>query len=458
MTSPVADRQTTKYSEPELSGATTTVNSLLLPLAIQASKPSPNSATIPPGWSQTAMTPIPQEIMDRIIDEVDALDAETSPRMRRASESSLISCSLAASMFLEPSQRRLFQSLHLPPGSKKLQKVTESPHLGRYVRDLNVSVDDAGAKSDPDLLASVLRLLVGVQRLIIFISSSWCNSNFTANYRDALISLLSLPSLRSVTFYCTGVPSSLILHALACCKEVGLHMILEGPVELSTAKDDDRLAFNSNVPPNALLARLVLDYIPEESPELHNLFLGQDIKSSLEKLRYLEINAGKSSLGGFESLVLKYAHSLHHLAFNFFINLNREAANAPPFELPSIPTLRFLTFKTDSEMKQIQLPNSLMSTISSLPTCMPQLEVLTFEFEGKGEGRARTKHRADADKALKSLPHLRQAQFIVVAQAFNGNLEHSVRQQLPLSSAANLIIFSYIDYPKPQFCPDFSAA
>ncbi|KAJ6457395.1 hypothetical protein C8R47DRAFT_1164211 [Mycena vitilis] len=403
---------------------------------------------------------IPPELIDKIVDEVDALDAETSGSRRIRRICGLKSCSLTASMFLEPSQRRLFRKFHLPPGSvKKADLLIRSPHLGRYVRDLNLSVDPDYDNFDPDLLASVLRLLVGVQRLMIFITSSWCDSNSTPNFRDSIILLLSLRSLRCVAFHCTGVPSSLVLHAISSCKEVGLHMIFDAPPEQSTTvQDDHRFAFNSNEPPHEpKLTRLVLKYIPQNCPTLHTLVM-RSKGIELGKLRYLEVYAQESSIGGFEALVLKFAHSLHHLALNFPISLIREDANAPPFELPSIPTLRFLTFKTGSDTRRIQLPESLISSISSLPTYMPQLEVLTFEFEGHGEGRPRTKHRADADKALKSLPHLRHAHFILEAQRFNGDLERSVRQHLPLSSAANLIKFSYIDYPKSQFCADFSAA
>jgi hypothetical protein len=93
-------------------------------------------------------------------------------------------------------------------------------------------------------------------------------------------------------------------------------------------------------------------------------------------------------------------------------------------------------------MTEITVPISLISTITTLPTCTPKLEVLTFHFGGDWEGRRRVTVQTEADEALTSLPHLCEAHFIVDADISQGSLARRVREQLPLSSAADLLHFS----------------
>ncbi|KAJ7910384.1 hypothetical protein B0H13DRAFT_2329374 [Mycena leptocephala] len=106
-----------------------------------------------------------------------------------------------------------------------------------------------------------------------------------------------------------------------------------------------------------------------------------------------------------------------------------------------MPTPRCLTFK--ASMTETTVPISLMSTITTLPTCTPKLEVLTFQFDGNWEGRRRVTVQTDADEALTSLPHLCEAHFIVEADFSQGSLTRRVRDsdQLPLSRAASLLRF-----------------
>ncbi|KAJ7457439.1 hypothetical protein FB451DRAFT_1274896 [Mycena latifolia] len=396
------------------------------------------------------MIPLAPEIIETILDEVEALGDGSEWRAKEESKKTLKACSLVAPIFLAPSQRLLFRSLTLgatsyvvgfPP--KAVEAVAhgfaDSPHLASYVRDFCVHLGDDLNSSH---LTSLFRLLCRVERLKIShhgADKEWY-SHLSPDFRDAFYTLLSLPSLRCLELRCLGLPSSLIVHALASYKEVVL-----APRDIFLKEDhpavDDGIPLKrlARTPP---LTHLVLDYYPDKSTILHALMLSKDVGASLECLRSLKLTVPqRGSLGGLEKIALRCANSLHHLKLDFGISLNHEDSNAPTLALPTLPNLRSLTFK--STMTEGQVPDSIMSVFASLPRCTPRLEVLTFDVSADWEIPFKSGRSAAADKALKSLPRLQLAHFIVEADGVDGSLARSVRKLFPLCNTADLLGFSY---------------
>ncbi|KAJ7893046.1 hypothetical protein B0H13DRAFT_2339872 [Mycena leptocephala] len=163
----------------------------------------------------------------------------------------------------------------------------------------------------------------------------------------------------------------------------------------------------------------------------------------------------RGSLGGLENIIVNYS-SIQHLVLDFssvfplisgygmltsptYLRTLMQTKFRCRSPIPHMPTPRCLTFK--ASMTETTVPISLMSTITTLPTCTPKLEVLTFQFDGNWEGRRRVTVQTDADEALTSLPHLCEAHFIVEADFSQGSLTRRIREQLPLSRAAGLLRF-----------------
>ncbi|KAJ7938009.1 hypothetical protein B0H13DRAFT_2302097 [Mycena leptocephala] len=97
-------------------------------------------------------------------------------------------------------------------GAESWQVLTDSPHLASYVRDFHLDI--------------------GVNRLVIVCYHHYKWEEFPVSFRTALVSLLSLPSLRCIAltrYY--GVPSSLIRHALVSYKEVSFDWVTIGSDE-----------------------------------------------------------------------------------------------------------------------------------------------------------------------------------------------------------------------------------
>ncbi|KAJ7140608.1 hypothetical protein C8R44DRAFT_236443 [Mycena epipterygia] len=241
------------------------------------------------------MVPLAQELINEIIDQLDASKGKDDLR----------ACSLVASMFREPSQRRLFRSLSLGGSSSLKAKPVEelarvfskSPHLPSYVRNLTMFL--GSEPSVIDALASIIRRFIRVERLLISGDSTWY-SHASSVGRLALFSLLSLPFLRSLALNCTGVPRCLIIHALSTYEEVVLNPfdLLGGEEEFFFVEDGIEWKSHNATP---TLERLALDYYPSHSSTLHSIIIGGDIGKILEKLQFLNIKiASRWSLGAFE--------------------------------------------------------------------------------------------------------------------------------------------------------------
>lgn len=144
---------------------------------------------------------LPQELVDAILEEL----------VGPAAHKSLKACSMVSRSFVLPSQRRLFRFLTLNSKTVGIasSRFTERPHLASYVRDLHVDMH-LNTKLHQHSLLTTFRLLNKVQRMAISSYSwqTWAWDSLPDEFRDAFVSLLTLPSLRCFAMTrCRGAPS-----------------------------------------------------------------------------------------------------------------------------------------------------------------------------------------------------------------------------------------------------------
>ncbi|KAJ7478291.1 hypothetical protein FB451DRAFT_1557011 [Mycena latifolia] len=379
------------------------------------------------------MVALVQDLIDTIIDEL-AVKQWFEPK----DYATLTACSLAARALVAPSQRHLFRSLTL--SDKKLDEkewrvLTDSPHLASYVRDL--FIDNGFGATSPiyaPLASELLPLLGGVNRLA-FRSGRWSGDEGPDSFHATALPLFSLPSLRCVgLMFCDGVPASFIRHALVSYEEVSLNYV-------SILPDDevfrcDELARHALPSVTSLDHLAISAYSREGADTCRDLLLGNGIASSWEHVRHLELSLPlNGSLGAFEHIPLKCSNIQHlTIAFN--------KRHDDPITLPTLPQLRVLTLK--AEVRKLRVPWSVFTSIASLPTCMPAVEILNFDIRAEFEEPRDHYHRPEVDEALRSLPALKKVHFRVACSR-QDHFEPCTRRKLPLANDANLLKFSVID-------------
>lgn len=250
---------------------------------------------------------LPQELVDAILEEL------AGP----AAHKSLKACSTVSRSFVLPSQRRLFRFLTLNSKTVGIasSRFTERPHLASYVRDLHVDMH-LNTKLHQHSLLTTFRLLNKVQRMAISSYSwqTWAWDSFPDEFRDAFVSLLTLPSLRCFAITrCRGVPLALIRHALASYKEVGL---LVAGIDVNEKID---LFPGPTSADGKSLTHLLLNYAPSQNPEFHARMIAEGITAPSTCLDHLELAVPvQGSLGGLEKIALNHSSSLQHLVINFW--------------------------------------------------------------------------------------------------------------------------------------------
>ncbi|KAJ7478298.1 hypothetical protein FB451DRAFT_1241756 [Mycena latifolia] len=361
------------------------------------------------------MVALPQELIDTIVDEVaisgSSADSPASP--------SLKACSLAARIFVAPSQRHLFRSFTLTDATvvQVSRRLTDSPRLASYIREFTM---DLWFKTDYNGgLVSLFPLLTGVERLAISHPAiDWQWDRLHSDFRAALVSLFSVPTIRCVTLDgCGGVPSFIIRHILLSCKEVSLSDVyLWSEHELSQSADDP---VRQSLPSTAPLDSLILSSRSEKSPTLHSLVLGDEVAHRVNHLRHLELHAPISgSLQGLDMIALKFSRSIQHLA-------------------PAIKVVPVL------------------SALARLPRCMPHIETITVVLGAHIPIRLASPQTLEVDKALQKLPRLRQVHFSLPpppSYEFPLHSKNWLHAQFPMTNGAGLLTISERD-AHPKQCP-----
>ncbi|KAF7354270.1 hypothetical protein MVEN_01115000 [Mycena venus] len=374
----------------------------------------------------STMPVLPQELIDAILAEL------AGPAAHRT----LKACSLVARSFVTASQRGLFRFLTLTSKTVGIvsTRFSDRPHLALYVRDLHVDIH-MNTKLYQTPLLKTFQLLKKVQRLAIS-SYSWQTwdswASFSDEFRETFLSLLKLPSLRCFALTrCRGVPIGLIRHALTSYKEVGLLVTgidVHQEIELPSSAPGEN---------GKSLTHLLLNYAPAQNAAFHSLMVGDEITASLTHLRHLELAVPvQGSLGGLEVIASKYSSSLQHLVINFWQRHDH------PINLPSLPSLEILTLK--ASVGRLRIPVAILSTMISLPSCTPHLEILNIivDAEYDGSGKVVDQYNVcEVETALENLPRLREVNWGIFSDDVVA-FEERVQRVLPCASAAGLFSFS----------------
>ncbi|KAJ7917946.1 hypothetical protein B0H13DRAFT_2321880 [Mycena leptocephala] len=330
-------------------------------------------------------------------------------------KASLKSCSLVSHRFLAPSQRFLFRSffLHNSNAIMLCAFLKDSKHLASYVRDLQVDLDFV-RQDIQAVAATLLRFFSNVKRASLSVGH-WLADSFPRTSHLAIIDFLSLHSLQSILFLGRAngsLPSSVLLHALSFRTAVALQHIL---VHQDNHFMPSPVVHQERSPLSHLVLALQPGMIP---PHLRVARFSPPINFSLH---------------GLENVALRCSETLQHLD----IDLNDESA----INLPALPDLRFLTLR--ASVRKAHVPGTLMYALATLPTCMPQVEVITVVIHANEHRETNFIASPDADAALTSLQRLRAAQFILASQTSNAVLHFRVcvEMRLPLARESRLLSF-----------------
>ena len=153
---------------------------------------------------------LPLELIEQIIDKV-ARPLDYDPfRYQRPDFPSLKICALVCHSFLDLCRKHIFGSVSLSksPSSDDLNHLlSNSPHLAVYIRELGYFVNQKEFDRERlPWLSSMFKKLVKLQKLIIGHRNSQRRTrvDWTSSFmRKALLPLLHLPTLTSITFLAT---------------------------------------------------------------------------------------------------------------------------------------------------------------------------------------------------------------------------------------------------------------
>lgn len=157
-------------------------------------------------------TPTPQDVIDTVIGNISANNAET-----------LKNCSLASRSFLAPSQKQLFSIIYITKGRTICQRLYRliacSPHIATYIRELHIILFSDpphfrgtkkwvyGEQTFPPLLRTLSPWLRSFSLAVKYDSVSW--DRFSSDLKSALLDLCTssnLISFRLVSICATQFP------------------------------------------------------------------------------------------------------------------------------------------------------------------------------------------------------------------------------------------------------------
>ncbi|KAJ6474985.1 hypothetical protein C8R45DRAFT_1217312 [Mycena sanguinolenta] len=289
----------------------------------------------------TTMRSMPQELIDAIVKLV-------------PDKNTLLACALTDPSFVDVSQRRIFHwmSIQNPAEYERLAGIlSQSPHLGRYVRRLALQIHDIPAGSAA--LALILSTTNRVERLVIQGRSRFAEKNeLTSN--PSLIAFLSLETLLCVGLVRLGaVPSSIVTTVLQSCEEVCLSQI-----DIVRDGEGDKFA---NTPSRSIRHLYILD---RTAATVSFLALPRQL-DNLASLTHLSIlRCDVSSSRHRHDLLAACARTLEIL----------EIALDGPFALPALPSLRHLELCTSADITMT--PAALPSSVSVALRATPHLKKL----------------------------------------------------------------------------------
>ncbi|KAJ7623024.1 hypothetical protein DFH06DRAFT_758923 [Mycena polygramma] len=390
------------------------------------------------------MDRLAQELVDAVVEEV-----------RLQSPATLFALSCVARRFRVPSQRRIFRTLRLR--LRNLWDVSDSPLLLQYVRDLRIHLDFVDTNVHHPL-AKAFRLLGRVTHLsivAIWDDRSWDWATLPKYFQEALVSLFTLPTLQGFVLHrCTGVPASLIRHAVETYTDVAFLDIGEITSDAMQFPPTARVAGSRY----RLLDHLIVDYSSVTIRDSHAL-LWNTLATSAIRLGHLEIPFKGSERIGFTDEVRldllieffeKHSETMQQLTlpynpldrYNVFGLSAFPTASLVTFPVTELPRLRRLNLKFT--MWKLDLPDSLTRLLPHLPVRTPSLETLNIAIDAAHERSPKLldgHNRPELDHALTHLPRLREAHFCVCCDDAT-EFDDCIRDSLPLANEAGLLSFS----------------
>ncbi|KAJ7029373.1 hypothetical protein C8F04DRAFT_1398455 [Mycena alexandri] len=177
-----------------------------MPRGGRARRAKPEESLIPKDSVQ-----LPQELIDGIIDEFDVSLTDVKDTGIFPDRNTLRSCALVCRAFARPSQKKLFSIVSTQsagwnqPPDERLRLFSKflasNPHIGQYVRTLNLGYRCARSKSLDYILVSLpnLRTLSLYPWKDLYGRNSDAFEELPIHHRDAFLAAFSLSSLRSLS-------------------------------------------------------------------------------------------------------------------------------------------------------------------------------------------------------------------------------------------------------------------
>ncbi|KAF7370213.1 S-adenosyl-L-methionine-dependent methyltransferase [Mycena sanguinolenta] len=307
---------------------------------------------------------IPLEIVEAIVEQLE--------------DSSLNSFCLATIHFVHASQARIFRSLQIrvndsEPSSARRTKdyrpmspwqaerlFSASPHLAPHVQRLWVDIPAPRRRFDPRVLyiparptdcypplQAVLPSFTGVRQLLIGASSGIQWAALPQALKDAIQSIMLLPSINELQFSGLSIPAALIGFAAASVPALALAAVVVEDVERPSS------------PRNQALGKLTLRNISKSMI----IFLKTPGVLSVKHLSIMS----PVNWDDLHEILQAFAPALTCLS----IRINRRFQAG---QVPTLPALRVLELESSAEPGPYRLPDMFVSLLIQISSAMPLLE------------------------------------------------------------------------------------
>ncbi|KAJ6480881.1 hypothetical protein C8R45DRAFT_1003990 [Mycena sanguinolenta] len=310
---------------------------------------------------------IPLEIVEAIVEQIE--------------DSSLNSFCLATIQFARASQARIFRSLQIrvddPSSARRVKDYrpmspwqaehlfSASPHLASHVQRLWIDIPAPRRHFDPRVLhiparptdcypplQAVLPSFTGVRQLFISASSSRRWAALPQALKDAIQSIMLLPSINKLQFSRLTIPVALI----------GFVAPVPALTLVAVVIEDAEL----RAPRNQALRKLTLGSISK------SMMTGLTIPGALSA-EHLSILL-PANWADLNKILRVSSATLTCLSI-------RVKHRFKAGQVPSLPALRVLKLKSSAEPAPYRLPDMFVSLLTQIPSAMPQLEQATLRLD-----------------------------------------------------------------------------
>ncbi|KAJ7029376.1 hypothetical protein C8F04DRAFT_42610 [Mycena alexandri] len=240
---------------------------------------------------------LPQELIDTIIDEFDVSLTDIGDPRIFPDRKTLRSCALVSRAFVRPSQKKLFStvSTRYRSGDRWAQSPDErlrlfskllasNPHIGQYVRTLNLGYRCGRSKSLDHILLALPNLnIVNLYPWRDFRSRNWhVAEEFPIHHRDSFLAVFSLSSLRILALRDHRFSNPVALLSMLS-NSIGLEELVLHNIEFADLQVADRPKDRPDTPQLVLKSLTLIGMSISDIDTLLNAFTNVDI-SHLQSL------------------------------------------------------------------------------------------------------------------------------------------------------------------------------